>query len=256
MSATRTCYAHHLGNCHGGITGEHYLSESILEILNETRQLTVRGYPFLQGAEECLPPAALKAKVLCAHHNSALSPLDDVAVRLFRWMHSIERGTWTRDRLVIDGPRLELWMLKLYAGLLASGQGAAADGMPLPAAVPVDLVDVLFGRSCLPEQAGLHFALTEGEMHRRVGTGVTFRPWSNLALQPAAIDIDINGLRFVCRFDPNFDVSTRHHRPAEIRIKASAWAKPKRLQLEWPGHRGATISIDASWRRMDPPPSS
>ena len=250
MSATRTCYAKYLGDCGGGISREHYLSAGILEILNDTRQLAVRGYPFLDGAEMRLAPAALQARVLCRRHNSELSGLDEIAVKLFRWVQSVQRGTWTRDRLAVDGVCLERWALKLYVGLLASGQGATTDGTRLPSDPFPSLVDIVFGRNLLPPGAGLHYTLAKGEVHERRSTGVTFRPWSNLSFEPAAIDVDINGLRFICSFDPAFEVATRHYRPAEIRITSPSWSRPKRLVFAWPGaHRGATITLDARWHR-------
>lgn len=251
-SAIRSCYAAVLGDCEGGLSAEHYLTAAILEVLNADRKMVTRGYPFLRGETKSLPPAALTAKVLCRKHNSQLSVLDDTALRVFTWARTIETGGWLRDRVEVDGALLERWMLKLHAGLLASGQAITADKTALPTDVPRVLVDALFRGATLPDGAGLYFALTLGEQHERTGTGVTFKPWSNLALEPAAIDIDINGLRFVCSVDAGFKVSARHFHPSEIRIRAASWAKPKRLVLAWPaGVRGAAITVDASWRRLD-----
>ena len=73
-----TCYAVHLGDCAGGLSKEHYVSESVLEIAGTAVQVT--GFPWQPGGETAqIGTASLAAKILCKHHNEQLSPLDSVA---------------------------------------------------------------------------------------------------------------------------------------------------------------------------------
>jgi hypothetical protein len=48
------------------------------------------GYTWLGGTTKSLTPKALRAKILCARHNSALSPLDAVAGDLFEAVREID----------------------------------------------------------------------------------------------------------------------------------------------------------------------
>ena len=84
------------------------------------KEIEVSGMPW------CVEPqkvglANLTAKVLCVDHNSALSPVDEEAVRFaealresFRLLQvrlSLKPRRWTFTKFPIDGPRMERWSL-------------------------------------------------------------------------------------------------------------------------------------------------
>jgi hypothetical protein len=75
MTSSRRCYAAHLGNCKGGVSREHYISESVLEIAG--RDVQVSGFPWQEANKPMqIGIGSLTSKILCEHHNSQLSPLD------------------------------------------------------------------------------------------------------------------------------------------------------------------------------------
>src|SRR5882672_5744136 len=70
------CYLGHAQDCAGGISGEHYISEIVLEQLSEPA-VAIDGVFWLPpGEQKIIGINSLTAKILCARHNSALSPLD------------------------------------------------------------------------------------------------------------------------------------------------------------------------------------
>ena len=71
----KDCWAWSLGDCGGGISREHYVSQSVFPDQSI----------FVQGIDWCLDEAkeirieTLTAKILCKRHNTALSELDATA---------------------------------------------------------------------------------------------------------------------------------------------------------------------------------
>ncbi len=78
------CYAGPLADCSARRSREHYVSESLLTHLHSHNELTVTGFPWVPHGEKVVSPSALASKILCQRHNSALSPLDAIAVHLFQ----------------------------------------------------------------------------------------------------------------------------------------------------------------------------
>ena len=144
-----TCYAVHLGDCAGGLSKEHYVSESVLEIAGTAIQVT--GFPWQRSGETAqIGAASLAAKILCKRHNEQLSPLDSVAkVFLSGLKSSFQEASENRlsnSTYQTSGCSFELWLLKVLCGLL-----------PLcKVAVPHTWVDILFQREPWPAGAGLH----------------------------------------------------------------------------------------------------
>src|SRR5713226_963343 len=111
------CWASCLGGCSNKISREHTVTQAMFL----DKEIEVSGMPW------CVEPkkvglANLTAKVLCAVHNSALSPVDQEAVkfaealresfRLLQVRHSLKPRRWTVEKFHIDGPRTERWLLK------------------------------------------------------------------------------------------------------------------------------------------------
>jgi hypothetical protein len=112
----RTC------NCSTTISGEHFISETVLSILNP-KTLRISGASWIpSGQIRDLPVKALQANVLCERHNNALSQLDAMAGRFFRALGQIydDLGQRTLSRRPIwqlfSGEELELWLLKTILG--------------------------------------------------------------------------------------------------------------------------------------------
>ena len=70
------CWAHELGDCRGGQSGEHHVSASLFPT---TKVLLVKGFPWCMDEHKTVGLPSLTANILCRHHNSALSPFDEAA---------------------------------------------------------------------------------------------------------------------------------------------------------------------------------
>jgi hypothetical protein len=144
-----TCYAAHLGDCAGGLSKEHYVSESVLAIVGTIIQVT--GFPWQRNAETAqIGAASLAAKILCKRHNEQLSPLDSVAKVFLSGLQSsfqeASENMLSNTTYQTSGSSFELWLLKVLCGLL-----------PLcKVAVPHAWVNILFQREPWPAGAGLH----------------------------------------------------------------------------------------------------
>lgn len=120
------CYASLLGGCGGGLSREHYISQSVLDLFGP--ELVVSGAAWMApGESQSLPVAALTAKILCQHHNTGLSTLDATAGGFARALNTIFQVRSSQDPPVqptettIDGALLERWLLKVMTGALAAG---------------------------------------------------------------------------------------------------------------------------------------
>ncbi len=120
------CYASLLGGCGGGLSREHYISQSVLDLFGP--ELVVSGAAWMTpGESQSLPVAALTAKILCQHHNTGLSTLDATAGGFARALNTIFQVRSSQDPPVqptetaIDGALLERWLLKVMTGALAAG---------------------------------------------------------------------------------------------------------------------------------------
>lgn len=146
------CWAAWLGGCSDKISREHTITKAMF--LDE--ELTVSGMPW------CVEPkkvglANLTAKILCVAHNSALSPLDQEAVkfaealresfRLLQVRLSAKSKRWTFLKFPIDGPRMERWFLKTLINATYQTDSPIEDD---------SLVEIAFGRKSFEPNAGLY----------------------------------------------------------------------------------------------------
>jgi hypothetical protein len=110
-----------LADCGSERSREHYISESLLHYLNRDNNFRVGGLPWVKGKEQVLPPSALASRVLCKRHNSALSELDTIAVRLFQAFDE-EGAVGSGQQLIyfFSGHDLERLLLKILCGITCS----------------------------------------------------------------------------------------------------------------------------------------
>jgi hypothetical protein len=109
-------------NCSQMISREHFISKTVLSILN-AESVRISGATWIPTGQSLdLPPTGLQANIVCTRHNSALSPLDTMAGKLFRDVDGIydnlgrrrlsRRSIWH----LFSGEELELWLLKTVLG--------------------------------------------------------------------------------------------------------------------------------------------
>lgn len=146
------CWAACLGGCSDKISREHTITKAMF--LDE--ELTVSGMPW------CVEPkkvglANLTAKILCVTHNSALSPLDEEAVKFTEAMRESFRllqvrlgaksKRWTFLKFLIDGPRIERWFLKTLINASYQSDSRIEDS---------SLVEIAFGKKSFAPPTGLY----------------------------------------------------------------------------------------------------
>jgi hypothetical protein len=130
------CYLARTMDCSPDLSAEHYLSRSVLGAIGSPA-VAIDGVPWLApGERKIVGSENLTVKILCIRHNSALSPLDQVAGQFFKKLRVIHADllrrslSLKRSLVIISREALELWMLKLACGLFYS-KNAAMGGMRL-----------------------------------------------------------------------------------------------------------------------------
>jgi hypothetical protein len=169
----QSCYASPLDDCNPKRSREHYISQSLLHYLNPDNKVKVSGLPWLGQNEIVLSPSVLVSRVLCERHNSTLSGLDAIAVRLFQAFD--EKGAVGSGKqllYIFSGHDLELWLLKILCGVACS-KNFPVDG-EADLSIPKYWLEILFGEAEFPDEQGLYVCKSRG--HRFEGPrGLQFR---------------------------------------------------------------------------------
>ncbi|PZF85158.1 hypothetical protein C1I92_06155 [Jiangella anatolica] len=151
------------------MSGEHYVSDSILRMLGATN-ISTRDYPWnVDGELKTVGISSFKTKVLCQEHNSALSKADEAAkafAMALAWAGlqirtSVEFES-ASEVLSVDGDQLERWVLKtLVVHQLASV--LKDNGKPVATLDRTQAVDLLFGQRPWPPGWGLYVSRTASD---------------------------------------------------------------------------------------------
>lgn len=167
------CWASCLGGCSDKISREHTITQAMFL----DKEIEVSGMPW------CVEPkkvglANLTAKVLCGTHNSALSPLDEEAVkfaaamreswRLMQVRASVKSRRWTFKKFPIDGPRMERWFLKTLINAACHTEFPIEDR---------SLVEIAFGAKSFEPNAGLYGVYDPPEK-RQTFDGITLQAFT------------------------------------------------------------------------------
>ncbi len=115
----RICFLKGHGNCGGKISGEHYISETVLEAIGSNGDVHVGGFPWQEDQTlQSFGIRSLVVNALCETHNSGLSALDNVAGEFFRAVDAADKRPETLPIITsIDGTHIERWFLKVLCGL-------------------------------------------------------------------------------------------------------------------------------------------
>jgi hypothetical protein len=132
-------------------------------MMKEDPESQIGGLPSMTaGVTQSLIQTCLNAKILCEHHNSALSPLDTVGKYFFKSMWR-NRHVDTHaagppgDTYMFNGPEFERWILKVFCGLLVSGKLTTTDGQIIRGTPSNEWLNILFGRAPFPHRGGLYY---------------------------------------------------------------------------------------------------
>ena len=125
------CYMRWTQDCDKQLSGEHYISASVLKHLSGSNVMLHGVHWLAQNETKTLPVTALKAKILCKRHNEALAGLDAMAGKFFSTLKLpyddvFDKKTLSRRSkwFLFSGEELEFWMLKTAIGLFHSGVAA------------------------------------------------------------------------------------------------------------------------------------
>jgi hypothetical protein len=154
MSSNNKCYAAQLNDCDVKMSGEHYISASVLKLAGN--RVRVTGFPWQKpNSHSDIGIGSLKSQMLCSHHNAMLSPLDDEGLKFVKGLKGIyteisERQELPETTININAELLELWLIKVFVGcLFVSGLRD----------IPKLWIDCLFQKIKLPDDSGLYFPL-------------------------------------------------------------------------------------------------
>jgi hypothetical protein len=147
------CFARSLGNCSTTISGEHFISKSILDFLYPDNTMFLSGPKWLNGQDnKKIPISSFTANVLCKTHNSALSDLDAQMSKFVRFIYTIDEGQF--ESISINGYDIERWMLKTLCGFIVSGAGHKKYKGWTP---PQSWLQILFSSSKVETGMGFYF---------------------------------------------------------------------------------------------------
>ena len=159
------CWANSLGGC-DSMSGEHVVSNATFKagcscpIIIEGVQRIREGAP-TRGAE--------KSNILCRHHNSLLSPLDEIIGRIACFQAEADDKDY-QGSIILEGELLERWLLKTVINSAAAGWVAPVKWQPSPS-----IARAIFGVEPIPDRLGLYSVDGIDPSHRPSG-GVTFTP--------------------------------------------------------------------------------
>jgi hypothetical protein len=166
----RDCWANCLGDCGGGISREHYVSECVFP----SQSIFVQGLDFCLDGPKKLRSESLTAKILCVDHNGLLGrTVDWVAGKAFGALRSFtalrnERSelpqlNWVPQVFNIDARGLETWCLKTMLNFSFGRQTIIGAGSHNAGTVPDELVRIAFGLEEFTDGRGLYIAYRENE---------------------------------------------------------------------------------------------
>jgi hypothetical protein len=164
----QSCWAACLGDCGNKASREHLVSESLF-VGDAVR---VQGFPWCKDTPKEIGLSGLTAKILCGHHNNALSPVDEAGAATFAVLREMRRLANVRERMKprpwkivryrVDGRLLERWFLKTLINLCCDrdypiGRASTVIGRPTE-----QLVRIAYGLEPFKERSGLYFVVRTG----------------------------------------------------------------------------------------------
>jgi len=238
------CWASTLGNCGGGSSREHYVSDGVFD--GET--VTLHGLAWCRDTAVTIGLKAAVAKILCRKHNAALSEYDAQAAKLSRFLNTnVLRDPVVEASVTLNGLYVEKWALKTFLnlGYIRNLHGDQPNRLQPPA----HLVRYIFGKEPVSDGVGLYFVSSK-ITNEDYAAGLRWNAIQNRNKPHEVFGMvfTFHGVRFVVSIPPkraeerirglgkvgDFDYSTARivYRPPHITLK-SATAGFKRITLEW-----------------------
>jgi len=234
------CFAESLGDCAGGISREHYLSEALIRVFSDAPH--VRGVAWLpEGETRVVGIGALQSRILCQAHNNRLSALDAALAEMQEFAEAIhqwfggERQAGTGIERAMDGRILERALLKLAFGFTFSRSFRSTQGRPPPPDVVADrkvhLLRALFGIEPVDNAGGL-YAIPE-LLQLPVMPNFSTQCAVNDENEVLGARILFRRLYFAIALNRLVPAAGAIHRPAELVWSNEPRTNIARLELTW-----------------------
>jgi hypothetical protein len=238
------CWAAILGNCAGGLSREHYISDGIFD----GEAITAYGLEWCKDHPIQISVASAASKILCKRHNEALSPFDAEAARLSRFLSAnVLDDPLSEAQITLRGYLLEKWALKTFLNL---GYIGGLDPEHHTRLQPGEnLVRYVFQETPAPIGMGLHF-VTGAVSNDNFNVGLSWNGIRNLSRAGAiaGMTFTLNNVRFVVSAEAgpveqrlakiglvngvDYSRAKIYYRPRNIAL-LSKTAGQKTIFLEW-----------------------
>ena len=253
------CYANTRGGCSTKISGEHFISHSLIKLYSfDDPDLKIKhdsGY----GVRQFVSPKKFVANILCEKHNNDLHTADDAALKFATFMRTISlryrngAGEWGDDEeITVSGDDFSAWVLKLILNNVAGKAFAHQKGESV-STFPPEAVDVLLGRAMWPRTWGL---CVSGDTSNTDLKFMAFDRWEDATTEFCSFQpfihndgwvgggiVNLNGVGFgltvfnASRDDPEaFNIPGNPLRGSLQRPSYMAWelnGKQKRVNFTW-----------------------
>jgi hypothetical protein len=226
------CYLAKTQGCSNKISGEHYVSKTVLKAIGDGNAVTMEGLPWMKsGDKKELFVETLTTNILCVEHNNRLSPIDSEAGRLFRSLREIDEKLGFDNQknkiYIFCGEDLEKWMLKTLCNIFA------LYNKPNDKKVPELWIDILYDQTSWPKGWGMYLRHNENQdaYHSR---SLKFRSCDDGMGNVVAFEMNIYGLPFLLAVSEAF-------KPKEQNLVF----RPRRLQYE---SNGNTKVTEITWQ--------
>jgi hypothetical protein len=241
----KRCFLDGHGACEGKISGEHYISRTVLDAIGGGGAVQVGGLPWQPpDTIESFGINSLVSKVLCEKHNAGLSTLDKAAGKLFRAIDGVDkRPAAIRSLTQVDGNLIERWLLKLHCGLAA----AKSKGMT----IPDNLLRLLTGEPW-PAEWGLYVPFPAGPL--TLATEFYFEALN------ASVTGEIKGIRLrvagvhlnLLLGRPDHPASWGLYRPRGLIFNNGSLER--RIEFGWPTENDQAVVYTRTGQSSDRPP--
>ena len=238
------CWAAVLGDCAGGLSREHYISDGIFD----GEAITAYGLEWCKDHPIQISLASAVSKILCKRHNERFSPFDAEAAKLSRFLSAnVLDDPLSEAQITLRGYRLEKWALKTFLNL---GYIGGLDPEHHARLKPrEDLVRYLFQETQAPKGIGLYF-VTGAVSNAKFNVGLSWNAIRNLSRDGAiaGMTFTLNDVRFVVSAEEgpaehrlakiglvngvDYSRAKIYYRPHNIAL-LSKTAGQKTIALEW-----------------------
>ena len=238
------CWAALLGDCAGGFSREHLISNGIFD----DEVITAFGLAWCKERPVQIGQASAVAKILCKRHNEALSSFDSEATKLSQFLSAnVLDDPLSEAQTTLRGVLLEKWALKTFLNLgYVGGLDPEHHTRVLPEA---GLITYLFRDTEVPTGIGLYF-VTGAVSNHGYKIGLSWNAIRNMSDAGVIVGMTftLNDVRFVVSAAPgpaekriarmgvvnevDYSKAKILYRPANI-VLLSKTAGRKTIILEW-----------------------